>query len=242
MNAIFLIAKRDFASYFQGLTGYAIIAVLLLVDGLIFQGIALGGREQLSSQVLSTFFLNSHGVTFAAGILLTMRLLAEEQHDGTIVLLFTAPIVDWQIVLGKWLAGVWVVLIFIALTAYMPFMIFANGSVHLGHVAAGYLGLVLTGFAAVAIGLLASALTKHQVLAAVSGAAIGIGFTFLNWIAKKVDGPFDEVFAYLSMYDKHFLASFSKGAIHTQDIVFFLSITFFFLLGTRQVLGARRWR
>jgi ABC-2 type transport system permease protein len=171
-----------------------------------------------------------------------MRLLAEEQHDGTIVLLFTAPIRDWQIVLGKWLAGVAVVLIFIALTAYMPIMIMMNGSVHLGHIAAGYLGLVLTGFAAVAIGLLTSALTQHQVLAAVTGAAIGIGFTFLNWIAKKVDAPFDEVFSYLSMYDTHFLASFSKGAIHTRDIVFFLSITFFFLLATRQVLGARRWR
>ena len=124
----------------------------------------------------------------------------------------------------------------------MPLMIFSNGSVQLGHVAAGYGGLVLTGFAAVAIGLLTSALTQHQVLAAVSGAAIGVGFTFLNWIAKKVDGPFDEVFAYLSMYDKHFLASFSKGAIHTRDIVFFLSVTFFFLLAARQVLNARRWR
>jgi len=242
MNAVFLIAKRDFASYFRGITGYAIIAVLLLVDGLIFQGIALSGREQLSSQVLSTFFLNSHGVTFAAGVLLTMRLLAEEQHDGTIVLLFTAPVRDWQIVLGKWLAGVWVVLIFIALTAYMPLMVLMNGSVHPGHIFAGYLGLVLTGFAAVAIGLLTSALTQHQVLAAVSGAAIGIGFTFFNWVAKKVDAPFDDVFSYLSMYDKHFLPSFSKGAIHTRDVVFFLSITFFFLLATRQVLGARRWR
>ncbi len=241
MKAVVLIAGRELASYFKGHIGYVVIAALLLLDGLMFHTVAMSGGEYLSSEVLKYFFYVSFGMTGAAGILLSMRLLAGEAREGTIVLLYTAPVSDWQIVVGKWLAAFGFVLVFLVLSLYLPVQILVNGSVHLGHLAAGYLGLVLVAAAATAIGTLCSALTQHQLVAGILGTVLFLILVTMWWTSKIASPPFDEVLAYASMYDKHFLP-FSKGTIHTRDIAYYLSVTFFALLSCRIVLGARRWR
>ena len=180
-------------------------------------------------------------MTAAAGILLTMRLFAGESRDETLVLLYTAPINDWQIVLGKWLSAYAFVLLFVALTFYMPLMVAVNGSVHPGHIAAGYLGLTLVGAASTAIGLFTSSLTKHQLVAGVFGGITLIALVTMWMLAKVASPPMDGVFSYLSMFDKHFMP-FAKGVIHTRDVVYYLSLTFLALVLTRVVVGARRWR
>lgn len=241
MSAILLIARRELASYFRGTMGYVVIALLLLLDGLFFNGFVLGGGENLSSKILQQFFYFSFGVTAAAGLLLTMRLLAGEARDETLVLLYTAPINDWQIVLGKWLSSFAFVMLLVALTIYMPLMIGVNGSVHPGHVAAGYLGLTLVAATSTAIGIFASSLTRHQLVAGVLGALIVFSLILMWLLAKVASPPIDDVFSYLSMYDKHFV-QFSKGVIHTRDVAYYLSLTFLALLLTRVVVGTRRWR
>ncbi len=241
MSAVLLVAQRELAAFFRGTLGYVIIAGLLLLDGLLFQGLALGTGKHLSSEVLRSFFYFSFGVTSAAGILLTMRLFAGETRDETLVLLYTAPISDWQIVLGKWLSAFAFVLLLIALTFYMPLTVAVNGSVHPGHVAAGYLGLVLVGAASTAIGLFTSSMTRYQLVAGIFGGITVIGLVVMWLLAKVASPPIDGVFGYLSMYDKHFVP-FTKGVIHTRDVAYYLSVTFLALVMTRVVVGARRWR
>ncbi len=241
MSAVLLVARRELSSYFRGTLGYVIVAGMLLLDGLLFHGLALGTGKHLSSEVLRAFFHFSFGVTSAAGILLTMRLFAGETRDETLVLLYTAPISDWQIVLGKWLSAFAFVLLLIGLTFYMPLMVAVNGSVHPGHVAAGYLGLVLVGAASTAIGLFTSSLTKHQLVAGIFGGITLIALVVMWLLAKVAGPPIDSVFGYLSMYDKHFVP-FSKGVVHSRDLVYYVSLTFLALVMTRVVVGARRWR
>ncbi len=97
-----------------------------------------------------------------------MRLLAEERQTGTLVLLTSSPIQDWEIVLGKFLSAfIFLALITLACTVYMPLLIFVNGKISVGHLAAGYLGLLLLGSATLAIGTFGSAIARTQVLAAI---------------------------------------------------------------------------
>jgi ABC-2 type transport system permease protein len=105
MRAIFLIASRDLTSLFRGTLGFVMIAGLLAAQGLVFQGVALSGGEYRSSEVLEYFFRVAFGFTAAAGVLIAMRSIALELRESTIVTLYTAPISEWQIVLGKWLSS-----------------------------------------------------------------------------------------------------------------------------------------
>jgi ABC-2 type transport system permease protein len=240
MRAVLLIAQRDLAAWFKGWLGYLIIAALLCLLGIAFQAFALGDRAHLSSEVLVFFFWIAFGFTCAAGIFLSMGAVAGELRDETVVTLYTAPISEWQIVLGKWLASFAFVLLFIALTFYMPLLVAVNGSINGGHVLAGYLGLVMTGALVTAIGTFASSLTRHWLVAGVVAAMIVGLLVVFWWIAGKAEPPFSEVFGYLSLYSKHF-DDLAHGIIHTRDFVYFGSLTFCSLLAARVVLGARRW-
>jgi ABC-2 type transport system permease protein len=241
MRAVLLIAQRDLAASFKGWLGYLIVAALLCAEGIAFQAIALGDRAALSSEVLVFFFWITFGFTCAAGIFLSMGSLSSELRDGTIVTLYTAPISEWQIVLGKWLASLAFVLLFVALTFYMPLLVAVNGSVNGGHVLSGYLGLGMTAAVVTAIGVFASSMTRHWLVAGVVAALLVGMLIVFWWVAAKVDPPFGDVLGYLSLYSKHF-DDLAHGIIHTRDFVYYATLTFAALVGARVVLGARRWR
>lgn len=241
MNAILLIASRELGSLFRGTLGFVVIAGLLAAQGLVFQGIAMSGGEYRSSEVLEYFFRVSFGFTAAAGVLIAMRSVSLELREDTIVNLYTAPINEWQMVLGKWLAAFAFVLLFIVLGGFMPLLIAVNGTINPGHLMSGYLGLVLVGAAAAAVGTFGSTLSKHQVLGGVLGGVIFGLLVVMWWVANKVDPPFSALLAYLAMYQKHF-EDFGRGIIQSRSIVYYASIAFVALLGGRIVLGARRWR
>ena len=241
MRAIGLILQRELGAYFRGAGGWVIAAFLLFVEGLLFNAFALDRGERLSSKVLESFFYLSSGTTMIASILLSMRLFAEERQESTLVNLLTAPINDWQIVVGKWLASFSYLSFILLLSIYIPLLIAVNGSVRGGHLLAGYLGLLLLGGAATSLGTLASALARSQVMAAVIGGALVIGL-LLTWpLANQVDPPLADAVAYLSLHDKHF-TPFMRGEVHSRGVIYFLSVAFMGLLGCRHVLGARRWQ
>jgi ABC-2 type transport system permease protein len=170
-----------------------------------------------------------------------MRLFAEERQLGTLVVLRTAPVSDGQAVAGKFLAAVTYLALVTALTLPMPLLIMVNGKVALGHLFAGYLGLFLIGSATVAIGTLGSALAENQVVAAISSTAI-LMVLLLSWmLARVADPPLGELFSQLSLFDKHF-TPFMRGMIHLRDLVYYASVTYFFLLAATLVLKARGWR
>ena len=235
-----LIARRELEAYLRTMLGYIIVAGLLLVDGLLFQVFALEG-EKLSAAVLSRFFENTGGVTMVAGILLSMRLIAEERQTGTLVLLTSSPVRDWEVVLGKYLSALTFLGIFLALTLYMPVLVMVNGKISWGHVAAGYLGLFLLGSAALSIGVLGSALAKNQLLAGLISTVILVSLLVAWMLARVTERPFNTFFADLALWHRHF-TPFMDGIVHLRDVVYYGAVTYFMLFSATRVLEARRWR
>ncbi|HWE28510.1 MAG TPA: ABC transporter permease, partial [Polyangia bacterium] len=165
MSPIILIAKRELAGYFRTWLGYVIIAAVLVLDGLLFNAFALGsGMDRKSSEVISQFFFFSSGVTMTASVFISMRLLAAERESGTVNLLYSSPVRDFEIVLGKYLAALGFLAILLAASVYMPAMVLVAGKISWGHVFAGYFGLLLLGAAALAVGTFGSAVTRSQIL------------------------------------------------------------------------------
>jgi ABC-2 type transport system permease protein len=241
MSSILLIAKRDLGAYLFGLTGYIIVAAILFLNGLMFQALALGGGAQYSHTVLEQFFNYTWGFTVVATLLLTMRSIAEERQYGTDVLLHTAPITDTQIVLGKYLAAMGVISLFMALTTYMPALIFVNGKVSLAHIATGYFGMWLTASAASAIGIFGSCLFRSQVASVIISGVITVTLIVCWKLSELTDPPFTDVIAYAALFNKHFVP-FQTGRIVSGGVVFYASLTYLFLMLTTRVLEGRRWQ
>jgi ABC-2 type transport system permease protein len=161
------VARRELQSYLRTMSGYIIIAVMLFIDGLLFNAFAVAGTAKKSSEIVAEFFTLTSGITMIGAVFLSMRLIAEERQTGTVALLYSSPIHDVEIVLGKFLASFVFLCLFFATTLYMPVLVAVYGKVSVGHIAAGYFGLMLVGATGLAIGTFGSALTKSQVVAAV---------------------------------------------------------------------------
>jgi ABC-2 type transport system permease protein len=240
VSVTWLIARRELSAYLRTWTGYIIIAAVLVIDGILFNAVALAG-EKKSAMVLHDFLWISSGTTMIASIFLSMRLLAEEKQTGTLVLLTSSPIRDRDIILGKFLSGFIFLAVMTLLTAFMPAMILVNGKLTFSQIAAGYLGLLLLGSAAMAIGTLGSTLAKSQLVALIISAAMLLFMILLWMVAAITDRPLNDVFLALALYQRHFVP-FQSGVIHLRDIVYYLALTYFTLFTATRVLEARRWR
>jgi ABC-2 type transport system permease protein len=242
MNAILLIARRELGAYFRSWTGYIIIAAVLVLDGLLFNAFALGsGMDHKSSDVLAQFFYFSSGVTMSASVFISMRLLAGERESGTVNLLYSSPVRDYEIVIGKYLSALGFLAVLLAASVYMPLMVMVAGKISFGHVFVGYLGLFLLGSAAIAIGTLGSALTRSQILSVILSAVMVVALLTMWWVGRVTDRPLSTIFENLALWQIHF-APFMQGIVHLRDIVFYLAITYVALFAATRVLEARRWR
>jgi ABC-2 type transport system permease protein len=241
MKSALLIARRELSAYLYSPLGYVIAAAALLIDGLYFYAFALGQGARLSSEVLLRFFDGASGTTMIAAVALSMRLVAGEREGKTLVLLNTAPIRDVDIVVGKFLAAFTLIAIITTSTAYMPALIFVNGRVALGHIAVGYAGILLLGAASLSIGLFASTLARSQVVAVIIGALL-LGTLLLLWLVARVtDPPISDFVASLALHHER-QRPFMSGVLKLENVVYYLAVTYFFLLAATKSLGARRWR
>ena len=241
MKGMMLVDRRDLSAYFNSMWGYLGVASILVIDGLLFNAYSLGTGARYSTKVLEEFFYFSFGTTMVAAILLTMRLLAEERQTGTALLLDASPLSDTQIIVGKYLSALAFLFLLTLSTLYMPALIFVNGKVALGQIAAGYLGLFLAGSAAVAIGTFGSSVAKNQLFAAVIS-SFGVVFLLITWmLARKTEAPFSDVLSYMSLFDKHF-QPFMRGRVNIDGIVYYLSVTFAFLMLSVRWMSSRRWK
>jgi ABC-2 type transport system permease protein len=240
MTKALLIARREIYAYLRSPLGAVIIAGALLIDGIFFYWKGLTERL-LSAEVLAEFFYNASGPTMGAGVLLSMRLLAEERQTGTIILLNTSPLRDRDIVIGKFLSAFGMIFVMTLLTIYMPLLILVNGKISVGHIVVGYVGLLLLGAAAAAIGLFASALARSQVVAVIVGAAI-LAVLILQWvIAKAVDPPLNTFLSGIALHHENF-RPFMIGTLELRRVAYYVVVTYFFLLAATKTLEARRWR
>jgi ABC-2 type transport system permease protein len=239
-NAL-LVAGRELAAYVRSPLGYILAAAALLIEGIWFYAKALGSGARMSADVLAEFFNGASGVTMFAAVILSIRLLAGEREHGTLVLLNTAPIKDSEIVGGKFLSALAVIAVMTLLTIYMPALIFVNGRVSVGHILVGYLGVVLFGGSVLSIGIFASALARTQVIAAIL-AAIMVAVMVVLWlVAREVDPPLNTLLSALSLHHNR-QRSFMTGALRVENVVFYLAVSYFFLLAATKTLEARRWR
>ena len=233
----FTIALKESKIYFSTPGAYVVGAMFLVLTGIFFVFDVTAPFAEASIRGIinwASFF-----IVFLAP-LLTMRLLAEEEKLGTLELLLTAPVRDWEVVLGKYLAGYLILLATLALTLYYVILLYVFGEPDTGPVLSGYLGLLLHGAAALAIGLLGSSLSGNQVVAAVVGIAMLLILTFVDRVAVIVGGTAGDVLNGFSL-NAH-VADFNRGVIDTANVVYFLSLAAVFLFLTIRSLETRRWR
>lgn len=241
MSNVLTIAGRDLGAYFRTLSGYVIFALVLMIDGLLFNAFALGETDRRSSEVLAKFFYFSSGTTMIASVMLSMRLLAEEKQTGTLVLLTSSPLRDRDIILGKYLSGFAFLALMTLATVYMPLLILVHGKISWGHLFSGYLGLLLLGGTTLAIGTLGSALARTQVLAAIiSGVMVVLLLTC--WLLTRVtDYPVNEIVLELALYQRHF-TSFTLGIVRIGDVLYYGMVSYVALFLAIRSLEARRWQ
>lgn len=236
MRNIYFIARRELASYFVSPIAYSVGSAFLFITGFLFYMILLTGREA------SLRFLHSW-MAFLLLIfapVLTMRLLAEEHRSGTLELLLTSPVRDGEVVVGKFLAAYGFFLAMLMPTFYYLLLLMRFGNPDVPAALVGYLAVGLLGAAVLAIGVLTSALTQNQVVAAVLGIALCLGIWFLDAGANVAPANVSNFLRYVS-FPSHYL-DLLRGVIDTTHFVYFLSLTLGALFLATRVVEARRWR
>ncbi len=236
MGNTLTVFKRELGTYFNSPVAYIVVTVYLVVIGYMFFSQAFLVGE---ATMRDMFGLTPLLFTFFAPAI-TMRLMAEEKRSGTIELLITMPVRDWEVVLGKFFAGLSVLLVAILLTLAYPITLSFMGDLDWGAVSGGYIGLVLLAAAYIAIGLMTSSWTQNQVVAYIVAWAITFALFIGGKLLPLMPGSIAGIVEYLSL-DLHF-NNIAKGVIDTRDLIYYLSLIGSCLLVSVQTLDSRRWR
>lgn len=247
------IARREIAVFLTSSLFYLMCFVFLLITGFMHwssvryfaeysgQAAMMGGMEYTFNDVFEQSFQSWEVILTFLVPLMTMRLVAEERRAHTLELLLAAPASTWEIVFGKFVAALTVFMIMIGLTAAYPLILGQLTFVDPGPILTTYLGFLLMGAGFVSLGLLASSLTDSQTVAALLGFG-GLLFLFLlSWLSSTATGG-ESGFGvgYFSVLER--MTSFTKGIIRSQDVVYWVTFTFFFLLATHQRVESLRYR
>ena len=229
------IFRRELRSYFNSPVAYVVIVVFLAILGWFFTSnlfLANIASLRVVFDLVPLMFL-----FFVPAV--TMRLLAEERKSGTLELLTTKPVRDIEIVLGKFLAA-WVLLaVTLFPTLLYLFTVMSLGSIDIGPVLAGYIGLLLMGGVYIAIGLLASSLTENQIVAFILSFLVVLALFLMDKILMYVPESFASTMEFLAI-DYHF-SNIARGVIDSRNLIYFGSVLGFSLLLTTVSLERRKW-
>jgi len=238
MNKIWILATRELKTFFDSLIAYIMLTLFLGLTG-FFTWIMFSDIFSTGQATLIPFFNVAYWSLFFFIPALTMKMFAEENRTGTIELLLTKSVTDWQVVVGKFLAVL--MLIGIALLLSLPYyfsITYLGDGVDHGVVLSGYLALILMSAAYSAIGIWTSSLSNNQIVAFLIALIIGILFHLLfGMVATQLSGTASNIFHNLSTFN-HF-SSMIRGVIDTKDIVYFLTICFGALVLTEDELARR---
>ncbi|MBN2207284.1 MAG: ABC transporter permease subunit [Candidatus Aminicenantes bacterium] len=255
MSSIWTVAKKEIKTYFSSPIAYVVIFVFTALVGFFFYSIMWWFNSQamqmarnptyyqqlnVNQMVYGPLFGNMSIVLLLMLPLLTMRLFSEEKKSGTEELLYTSPLSVGQIILGKYLASLVVLLAMLGLTGLLSIFTFAYGNPEPAPLLAGYLGIFLMGAAFIAIGIFFSSLTENQIVSAILTFGALLFFWVLNWASSAAGAVGKSVLDYLSIF-QHF-EDFSKGIVDTTHVVYYLSFAFLGLFFTHSVIQSRRWR
>jgi ABC-2 type transport system permease protein len=249
MRNIWTIAKREYDNYFNGSLAYVVAFVILGIIGIIFSIIMFGASQQSSfggpgsaptvDQFTNWFVILL--IFFSPAV--TMRLLSDEARMGTLELLLTAPVRDFELVAGKWLGAFMFVFTLAMATLIFPIILnnFVEPGIDMKWLLSSYLGVILVSSALIALGVGISAIFTNQF------AAFFVTFAlfFSLWILVGVPANFLEkgadVFKYLSL-STHFFDTMNSGTINLGDVVYFISLTAVGLFVGTTAIEIRRWR
>lgn len=236
-NPTWIIAKKELASFFDSLVAYIMLILFLGLTGFFtwLFGMDVFIRKQAD---LSAFFSIAQIALLIFIPAITMKMIAEEKKTGTIELLLTKAVTDRQVVWGKFLACL--LLVIVALLFTLPYYISIStlGDIDHGAALCGYLGLILLSAAFIGVGLLASSITNNQIVAFLLSLFAGIVMWWIfDLIASTSTGVIGDVFSTLSLRSHY--ESLARGVIDSKDIIYFLSIAGLGVLLTEVVISKR---
>jgi len=237
-----VLAGREFRSYFVSPIAYIVLTVFTLVQGITFSLVFAGDRVSavdLNQVFQSTVGTCSFLMLFAAP-LITMGLIAEESSKGTIESLFSAPVTDGEVVLGKYLAALLFAVVLFLPTLFNVLMMEVVGKPDYGPILSGYMGIFLMSAQFLAIGIFCSSLTRSQVGAGIISVAILMSLWIAGYLFGEPTNPVAKFALRLSPFDH--LSGFVNGVIDTRDVVYYVTTSVLFLFFTLRVVESRKWR
>jgi ABC-2 type transport system permease protein len=253
LTKVLAIARRELGSFFVSPIGWVITPIVILFVSWFGYVVPVVGNQQASMD--GVFGLVAFALSLFIVPLVTMRVLAEERRQGTLEMLLTSPVRDWELVVGKWLGSlaflgamfsftlVYVVLFLVYLpkvTLHPLGISVSIGNLDFGLLLSGYLGLLALAASFAAIGVLCSSLTQNQIVAAflTFGALI---FVYYCGLATQVlTPPYSDFFQYVSASNRY--TEFSQGQVSVKAVVYFLSLTAGSLFLATRILESRKWR
>jgi ABC-2 type transport system permease protein len=253
MSPIWTITKREVKSYFTSPLAYVITGIFSILAGWIFFNLLAGyvnniqnlpagvaGQIRFIDAVVIKFFAFLNQILFLICPMVSMRLFAEEKKQHSIELLYSAPISDWAILLGKYFSSFIVMLFMISMTFIFPIILYAAGLYETTIFFTGYVGITLNVATYLAIGIFASSLTENQIVAAVLSLVFIMFLFFLPWAAQvSPNYMIGFFFKYLGL-ESHFI-NILRGLFNTIDFGYYFSLIFFVLFSTKKVLESRNW-
>lgn len=243
---MFSLLRKEINIFFSSITGYLVIIVFLLLNS-AFMWIFKGSNNVLESGYasLNSLFGLAPWIFLFLVPAITMRMFAEEKRSGTLELLFTRPVTEWQIVFSKFLAA-WI-LVFISILPTLVYFISVyllgapQGNIDTGGTWGSYIGLLFLGGIYAALGVYSSSLTDNQIVAFILAVLLSflfyLGFDLLSTVFSKG--------GYIYLVEKigiqYHYNSVSRGVIDSRDLIYFAAVIFIFLYATRYVLLSRKW-
>jgi ABC-2 type transport system permease protein len=236
MSTTTTVAKREIRAYFNSPVAYIVVTVFMLIVGYLYWS-----QLFLERQTELRYYFNLTPLVFTFIIpAITMRLLAEEKGAGTLEMLITMPVRDWEVVLGKFLAGLTMLAAIVGMTMFYGLTLAILGPIDKGPMLTGYLGLLLMGGAYIAIGVMASSLTRNQIVAFILAFAISFALFIFGQIVQYAPSWLAPVLSFLSM-GNHF-ESLSRGVVDSRDVVFYVSVMVVSLVIAPASLESRKWK
>ena len=250
MSVFRALVRRELSAFFQGPTGFIIIAAVMFLIGLGFLVVLSGLNGEATPMPVTQVFYGTYFfwlILLLISPVITMRSFAMERASGTYESLMTAPVGDWQVVLSKFAGALifymilWVPLLICSVV--VRFYVGESAVLGLGTMFTSALGILMVGCLYMSIGCFTSALTRNQAVAAVSGFALGAALFFTGFFSYFAGDRTD----WLSQLARHIslanhMESFTRGVVDLGAIVFFLSLTGLFLYLTHKVVESRRWK
>jgi ABC-2 type transport system permease protein len=237
MSPALVISRREIRSYFNSPVAYIVVSAFIIIAGGLFFFLRLFVSQEAS---LRGFFDTMPLLFVFLAPAITMRLLADEKSSGTLELLITMPVRDWEVVVGKFLAALALLATTLALTLVFAITVRGLGPLDRGPTIGGYLGLLLMGGAYLSIGVMCSAFTRNSIVAFIVAWLISFLLFIVGQVTQYVPGPLQGLAMFLGI-GNHF-ENISRGIIDTRDLIYYFSVMAVCLLVATLSLESRRWR